>query len=72
MQRVRLATDSGGTHSFAEEEKHSFVEHINNALKNDPHLKGKLPINPEGMELFSKCSDGLVLWSVYQGKGLLT
>jgi len=60
-QRVQVATETGATHSFAEEEKQSFVEHINNALRGDVHLNNKLPIDPNGMELFSKCADGLIL-----------
>jgi plastin-1 len=63
-QRVQVATETGATHSFAEEEKQSFVEHINNALRGDVHLNNKLPIDPNGMELFSKCADGLILWCV--------
>ncbi|KAL6056274.1 fimbrin [Balamuthia mandrillaris] len=60
-KRVQLETETGATHSFAEEEKASFVEHINNSLGKDPHLQGHLPIDPDSMELFTKCQDGLIL-----------
>jgi len=62
-QRVKLSSDTGH-HSFSEEEKNAFVEHINNRLGHDAHLKNKLPIKAEGMDLFEKCTDGLVLWYV--------
>jgi len=58
---TRVTTSTGATHGFADEEKESFVEHINYSLKNDAHLQSYLPIDPESMELFERCTDGVLL-----------
>jgi len=50
-----------GTHSFSDEEKEAFVEHINIVLKDDPHVGDRLPLNPVGMDLFKVCDDGILL-----------
>jgi len=57
----RLQTDTGASHAYSEEEKQSFVEHIDNSLKGDRDLAHVLPIDPTDMSLFTKCSDGLLL-----------
>ena len=65
----------GASHSFAEEEKAAFAEHINAELADDPHLRHLLPIDPACPKaLFRACSDGLVFWCVLRvvvvvGKG---
>lgn len=61
MSVNRVTTSSGGAHSFADEEKEAFVNHINSALSDDEHCARHLPINPENMEIFEKCADGIVL-----------
>lgn len=50
----------GAQHSFSEEEKAAFSEHINNCLRVDPHVSGRLPINPQSLDLFTACNDGLI------------
>jgi len=60
-QRVQLSSETGATHSYAEEEKESFVGHINSCLAHDDHVSDKIPIDSSTMELFEKCSDGVVL-----------
>jgi len=57
----KITTASGGAHSFSEEERISFVDHINSTLSNDPLCKGRLPINPDGNDLFSAVGDGIIL-----------
>jgi len=57
----RVSTVSGASHSFSDEEKESFVEHINQVLGKDQSLKGRLPINPSDNSLFTACSDGVIL-----------
>ena len=52
--------EGGGTHTFSEEEKCAFSEHVNNCLAGDPHLADRLPIDPESMDLFPACDDGLI------------
>jgi len=51
----------GATHSFSEDEKVAFAEHINSCLGHDPQLSYILPINTISLELFEKCSDGVIL-----------
>jgi len=60
MYKVKGATDTSH-HSFSEEEKAAFSEHINMSLENDADLKHVLPIDPDSMDLFSAVSDGLIL-----------
>ena len=50
-----------GSHSYSEEEKESFVEHINDVLKNDPHVSSKLPLPVDDMSIFKAVGDGLLL-----------
>lgn len=51
----------GAHHTFSEEEKQAFSEHINICLGNDPDLKVLLPLNPESTDLFEKTKDGRIL-----------
>jgi len=60
VNAVGGATDSS-THSFSEEEKMGFVDYINGTLKNDPHLKHILPIDPNTMAIFDAVKDGKLL-----------
>lgn len=57
----RVSTVTGASHSFSDEEKESFVEHINQVLGKDASLKGRIPINPQDNSLFAACSDGVIL-----------
>jgi len=61
MANVKRVATTHASHSFSDEEKESFVEHINQSLANDAHLKGRLPINPADNSLFTACADGVVL-----------
>ncbi|KAJ5068560.1 hypothetical protein M0811_02502 [Anaeramoeba ignava] len=58
--KIRGSTD-GTEHSFADDEKVSFVSFINMALKNDKHVGSRLPINPDDMSIFEALKDGLIL-----------
>lgn len=69
VQKIISAT--GAAHSFSEEEKVSFVEHINSALQNNVLCQGKLPINENNNDLFSAVGDGLILWYVFSSSYLL-
>jgi plastin-1 len=57
----KVVTASGGAHSFSEEEKVSFVDHINSSLQGNPLVKHLLPLNPNDNSLFPACKDGLLL-----------
>jgi septal ring factor EnvC (AmiA/AmiB activator) len=52
---------AGAIHSFSEEEKSGYVDHINSNLRNDPDLQGVVPINPSNLDLFSAVSRGVLL-----------
>eukprot|EP00003_Mantamonas_plastica_P016617 TRINITY_DN2772_c0_g2_i1.p2 TRINITY_DN2772_c0_g2~~TRINITY_DN2772_c0_g2_i1.p2 ORF type:complete len:638 (-),score=261.76 TRINITY_DN2772_c0_g2_i1:38-1951(-) len=54
-------SDDNTSHSFAEEEKEAFVEYINDALGSDEDLAGRFPIDPESMDIFDACKDGILL-----------
>jgi len=57
----RVTTATGASHSFSEEEKESFVDHINNCLAHDPDCARHLPIDLHDMSLFEKTADGILL-----------
>lgn len=58
----KKVTASGGAHSYSEEEKISFCEHINSVLGDSPLVKHLVPIDPYSISaLFEKCGDGLLL-----------
>uniref|UniRef100_A0A804U8I3 Calponin-homology (CH) domain-containing protein n=1 Tax=Zea mays TaxID=4577 RepID=A0A804U8I3_MAIZE len=48
-------------HVINESEKTSYVNHINNFLKEDPFLKNFLPLDPASNELFNLVRDGVLL-----------
>lgn len=48
-------------HTISESEKASYVEHINNYLKEDEFLKKYLPIDPSTNNLFEIAKDGVLL-----------
>ena len=48
-------------HTINEDEKESFIMHINQELVDDKHLKRRIPIDKSNMQLFSECKDGLIL-----------
>lgn len=59
---MKISGAAGASHSFSEEEKEAFSEHINMCLSEDPHLKGRLlPLDSSSMDLFEKSHDGIML-----------
>ena len=52
-------------HSFSEDEKAAFVQHINDALAGDAHLQHILPINADNLDLFSAVCPLFVLSGVF-------
>lgn len=43
------------------EERIGFTKVINDVLKDDESLAGRLPINPENDDIFSSMEDGIIL-----------
>ena len=60
---LKVEGAGGATHTFSQEEKIAFSEHINQILGGDPicgrHLP--LPTTEESMALFKRANDGLIL-----------
>ncbi|KAJ3416764.1 hypothetical protein HDV05_000138 [Chytridiales sp. JEL 0842] len=54
-------TSENTTHTINEDEKQSFVEHINSVLFNDKDIKQRFPIDSRTMQIFSELKDGLIL-----------
>ena len=54
-------SSAGTQHSFSEEERDAFVDHINQCLGGHEKLQDKLPISREGMALFEAVKDGTIL-----------
>lgn len=48
-------------HTMNHEEKAEFVNHINQALKNDKDIGKRFPLDKDTMQLFDECKDGLLL-----------
>lgn len=57
-----LGESTDTVHSYSEGEKIGFVEHINEALGEDPELNADLPIDPNTMDIFDVVAKGVVLW----------
>lgn len=57
------AQHSGGMayHSYSDDERMAFTEHINNSLATDPVVGERLPMDPLSEDLFTETSDGLIL-----------
>jgi plastin-1 len=53
-------SSAGTQHSFSEEERDAFVDHINQCLKGRTELASKLPLGKE-MQLFEAVKDGTLL-----------
>ncbi|ETV98398.1 hypothetical protein H310_09086 [Aphanomyces invadans] len=51
---------TGGVHSYSEEEKAAFAEHINHCLSGDDHLP-YLPMDTSSNALFTSVTDGILL-----------
>lgn len=58
---MKISGAAGASHSFSEEEKEAFSEHINHCLSGDPDLARLLPLDSSSMDLFDKSSDGLLM-----------
>ncbi|KAJ3084369.1 hypothetical protein BCR33DRAFT_717762 [Rhizoclosmatium globosum] len=55
------ATSENTTHTINEDEKQSFVEHMNQVLGNDKDLAHRFPVDPYTMQIFGEVKDGLIL-----------
>ncbi|GAM22511.1 hypothetical protein SAMD00019534_056860 [Acytostelium subglobosum LB1] len=58
---VNRLAGASGIHSFSEEEKVSFAEHMNSVLGGDAVADARLPIDPNTMDLFTRVQDGVLL-----------
>lgn len=58
---VSSASASGGQHTYSKEEVRSFTDFINQLLKDDPDLKRVLPMATDSEQLFSVCSQSILL-----------
>ena len=61
QKRVFIEGKGGSQHSYTEEERVSFANHINHVLGRDPDCESLLPIDPESEQLFSAVSNGVLL-----------
>lgn len=58
------ASNEGTTHSVRVEEQLAFSDWINSNLRHDPDLKELLPIDAEGVNLYEKVKNGILLCKV--------
>lgn len=56
-----VQSDSGAKHTYSEEEKIAFADHINRILAGDERLKDRLPMDVTSDALFKAVSDGILL-----------
>ena len=60
--KIRLhGASENTTHTINEDEKESFVQHINAQLGNDKDIKHRLPIDSETMQVFAECKGRFIL-----------
>ena len=57
---LKLEGAGGASHTFSEEEKVAFSEHVNNCLAGDPICGAHLPLDPSSNHLFERTGDGLI------------
>ncbi|KAK7481850.1 hypothetical protein BaRGS_00026876 [Batillaria attramentaria] len=55
------ASSEGTTHSVKQGEQIAFAEWINRHLKDDPDCKNLLPLGEDGVDLYKKVGDGILL-----------
>jgi len=58
---ISVQSDSGAKHTYSEEEKVAFADHINHTLASDPRLKDRLPMDVTSDALFRNVGDGILL-----------
>jgi hypothetical protein len=56
-----VESESGAKHTYSEEEKIAFTDHINRVLAADERLKDRLPMDVNSDGLFKAVGDGLLL-----------
>lgn len=56
-----VQSDSGAKHTYSEEEKIAFADHINRTLGADERLQDRLPLDVTTDALFRAVSDGILL-----------
>ena len=56
-----LGLCAGSQSIYLQEEVSTFARMINKTLKDEQALSDRLPMDPDGDDLFDACSDGLVL-----------
>ncbi|KAI8811020.1 calponin homology domain-containing protein [Cladochytrium replicatum] len=61
-QKITLhGASENTTHTINEDEKESFVAHINQQLAYDKDIKHRIPIDKSTMQIFTEAKDGLIL-----------
>jgi plastin-1 len=61
QETYEIQGHGGAHHTFSDDEKTAFTEHINHVLAQDPHVGPRLPMDPSTMALFPNLQDGLIL-----------
>jgi len=56
-----VESDSGAKHTYSEEEKVAFTDHINRTLAHDERLADRLPMDASSEAVFKAVADGLLL-----------
>ena len=58
---VMMGKQAGTAHTFDEDEKVEFVQHINAIIQYDADAKTRYPIDPQTMRVFDEVQDGIIL-----------
>ncbi|KAJ1934060.1 fimbrin, partial [Linderina pennispora] len=58
---LKSRENASSAHTINEDESEEFTNHINFALNGDSDIGYRLPIDPNTMQLFDECRDGLIL-----------
>jgi len=62
--QLRSTWNADSAHSYSHQEKAAFAHHLTALFARDPHLRARLPLAPEGDDLFEGCHDGLLLCKI--------
>jgi len=64
LKKATSVSTENAVHSYSQEEKEAFVDHINDRLSSISQVQDLLPLDFDNESLFTNISDGRLLWFV--------
>lgn len=66
LKKATSVSSDNALHTYSQEEKEAFVDHINDRLEDISQIKDLLPLSVDDDSLFRAVADGRLLWYVPQ------